>query len=123
MYLDEYGLWRWHTSEKAALERESQSQSEFEVVEVEFEFDPDDVPPANWPGAPVGYWELVEGESEDRILEELELGWIAPQRPIFRFLTRRKRASARAGTLSAAALELGVGAEDERRNGSGTRQD
>ena len=31
MYLDEYGLWRWYTSEEAALERECQSQSEFEV--------------------------------------------------------------------------------------------
>ena len=41
MHLDEYGLWRWHTSEEAVLERESQSQSEFEVVSVEFEFDPD----------------------------------------------------------------------------------
>ncbi|KAH9983020.1 hypothetical protein BJV74DRAFT_55786 [Russula compacta] len=127
MYLDEYGLWRWHTSEEAALERESQSQSEFEV-EVEFEFDPDDVPPPNWPGTPVGYWELVEGESEDRILEELELGSIAPQRRNFRFLASKKRVSARAGTLSTSALAVGVGAgEDEsqgprrRKNGSATR--
>jgi DNA polymerase beta len=112
MYLDEYGLWRWHTSEEAALERESQPQSEFEV-EVEFEFDPDDVPPPNWPGAPVGYWELVEGESEDRILDELELGSITPQRRNFRFLTSRKCASARGGTLLAEALEVGVGAEED----------
>src|SRR5216684_3644849 len=48
---------------------------------------------------PNGYWELVEGENEDRILDELELGSIAPQRRNFRFLTSRKRASARAGTL------------------------
>src|SRR5258707_9094665 len=48
---------------------------------------------------PNGYWELVEGENEDRILDELELGSIAPQRRNFRFLTSRKRASARVGTL------------------------
>lgn len=46
-----------------------------------------------------GYWELVEGESEDRILDELELGTIAPQRRNFRFLTSTRRASARAGRL------------------------
>ena len=36
MYLGEYGLWGWHTSEEAALEHESQSQSVFEVVNIEF---------------------------------------------------------------------------------------
>jgi len=69
LYLNEYGLWRWH----AALE-ESHSKD-------------------------AGYWELVEGESEARILDELALGNIPPARRNFRFLTDRTRASARAGTL------------------------
>jgi hypothetical protein len=46
-----------------------------------------------------GYWELIEGKSEDRILEELELGSITPYRRKFRFLTSKKRALTRAGTL------------------------
>ena len=64
-----------------------------------------------------GYWELVEGQSENRILEELELGWITPQRRNFRFLTSRKCASVRAGTLSAATLQVGVGAEEDESQG------
>jgi len=85
MYLDEYGLWRWHSSEEAALESQSQLQSNAQQ---------------NSSGAAAaGYWELVEGESEDRILDELELASIAPHRRNFRFLASGKRASARAGTL------------------------
>jgi DNA polymerase beta len=112
MYLDEYGLWRWHSSEEAKLESQSQSQSEAES-ESELEPDIDSDNAQEWSqnengvmgGA--GYWELVEGESEDRILDELELGAIAPQRRNFRFLTSRKRASARAGTFDfSSAIDL-----------------
>ena len=76
LHLDEYGLWRWHAPAEAALESHA-----------------DDVDVC------AGYWELVEGQSEARILDELALGSIPPARRNFRFLTDRKRASARAGML------------------------
>jgi DNA polymerase beta len=103
MYLDEYGLWRWHSSEEAALE----SQSQFQV-----QSNPDTSAqhrPQNG-----GYWELVEGESEDRILDEIELGVIAPHRRNFGFLTSKKRASARAGTLDFSLAEEYLAEEGER---------
>jgi DNA polymerase beta len=114
MYLDEYGLWRWHSSEEAMLESQSQSQSQPNA-----DADADATPQiGNDETATVaggsgigGYWELVEGESEDRILDELELGAIAPQRRNFRFLKSKNRASARAGTL-----DLGL-AEDLAEDG------
>ncbi|KAI9507621.1 hypothetical protein F5148DRAFT_1203438 [Russula earlei] len=110
-YLDEYGLWRWHSSEEAAHETRIDAAAERRQN--------------GGRAAAVGgsgYWELVEGESEDRILDELELGNIAPHRRNFRFLTSKRRASARAGTLdfnSALALEAkrwrenGIRQEDE----------
>ena len=95
MYLDEYGLWGWHSSEEAILESQSQSQPYA-----------DDARPQIGNGNN-GYWELVEGESEDRILDELELGAIAPHRRNFRFLKSKNRASARAGTLDFSLAEDG----------------
>jgi DNA polymerase beta len=94
MYLDEYGLWRWHSSEEAMLESQSQSQPNADAKSQIG----NDVAATTTSGSG-GYWELVEGESEDRILDELELGAIAPQRRNFRFLKSKNRASARAGTL------------------------
>jgi hypothetical protein len=79
LHLDEYGLWRWHAPAEAALESHSDAGDDDEAC--------------------AGYWELVEGESEARILDELALGSVPPARRNFRFLTDRKRASARAGTL------------------------
>ena len=93
MYLNEYGLWRWHSSEEASLE----TQSEDNVDDDTMNTDPD-TEVTRWRRLS-GHWELVEGENEDRILDELELSFIAPQRRNFRFLTSRKRASARAGML------------------------
>jgi DNA polymerase beta len=102
MYLDEYGLWRWHSSEEAMLESQSHPQPNADAAKAQND-------------GCAGYWELVEGESEDRILDELELGAIAPQRRNFRFLTSKKRILARSGTvnLSEAELEeLAVAEED-----------
>lgn len=96
MYLDEYGLWRWHSSEEAALESQSNADANADA----------DRRPNAVGSAVAGYWELVEGESEDRILDELELGSIAPHRRNFRFLTSKKRASARAGTLNLSSATL-----------------
>ena len=115
MYLDEYGLWSWHSPEEAVLEFQSQSNADTSTQER---------PDNDAGGAPAaamgsGYWELVEGESEKRILDELELGAIAPQRRNFRFLTSKTRASARAGRLdfsSAAVTE-----EVEGKRGTGGR--
>jgi len=95
MYLDEYGLWRWHSPEEAVLESRSLFKADTSTQES---------PQNGTEGAPVaatgsGYWELVEGDSEERILDELELAAIPPQRRNFRFLTSKKRASARAGRL------------------------
>ncbi|KAH9172064.1 hypothetical protein EDB89DRAFT_1851657 [Lactarius sanguifluus] len=79
MHLDEYGLWCWHAPAEAALEARS----------------PDDDDDDN--DICAGYWELVEGENEKRILDELALGFVPPARRNFRFLAGPKRASARAG--------------------------
>ncbi|KAF8491177.1 hypothetical protein F5888DRAFT_1737354 [Russula emetica] len=105
MYLNEYGLWRWHSSEEASLE----TQPDDDAINA----DPD-AEEGRWRHLN-GYWELVEGENEDRILDELELGSIAPQRRNFRFLPSKKRASARAGTLdySSAVGEAGSRRRDE----------
>ena len=107
MYLDEYGLWRWHSSEEAALESQSDAHEHSNA-------DPEIQPNATTAGSEsevlvAGYWELVEGESEERILDELELGMIPPHRRNFRFLSNKKRTSARAGTLN---LNLEVPEED-----------
>ena len=92
MYLDEYGLWRWHSSEEASVEYQSDDDNVYvDAADTDAE--------ARERRRPNGYWELVEGENEERILDELGLGSIAPHRRNFRFLTNKKRASARAGTL------------------------
>lgn len=89
MHLDEYGLWRWHAPAEAALESHSSAAAPGGGVSTD-EGDGD---------VCAGYWELVEGESEACILDELALGAVPPARRNFRFLAGRKRASARAGTL------------------------
>jgi DNA polymerase beta len=71
MHLDEYGLWRWHDSLEGGSDRDV--------------------------GA--GYWELIEGENEERILEEIGLGDVPPARRNFRYLAGRRRVSARAGKI------------------------
>jgi hypothetical protein len=121
MYLDEYGLWRWHSSEEAA--RESHSDADTDAQENERQNGA-----GTGTGAVAGYWELVEGESEDRILDELELGSIVPHRRNFRFLSTGKRASARAGTLdlrsTAVALALeGVVGSRGHKNGADQDED
>lgn len=114
MYLNEYGLWRWHSSEEASFE----SQSDDNVDDDTMNTDPDTEDTRWW--RPNGYWELVEGENEDRILDELELSSIAPQRRNFRFLTSKKRASARAGTLD---YSSAVDKARLERNGNGAHSD
>ncbi len=114
MYLDEYGLWRWHSSEEASLESQSDADADVADPDVEERW-------RRW--RPNGYWELVEGENEDRILDELELGSIAPQRRNFRFLTSRKRASARAGTLDYSSAVDDAGPRRRERNGNGAHLD
>jgi DNA polymerase beta len=106
MYLDEYGLWRWHSPEEAVLEFQSQSNADTGgTQERPAESDAGDAPAA---ATGSGYWELVEGESEERILDELELGAIAPQRRNFRFLKKKERATARNGRLDFSPAEVGM---------------
>ncbi|KAF8258905.1 hypothetical protein EI94DRAFT_1753083, partial [Lactarius quietus] len=71
MHLDEYGLWRWHDDSP-----ESNNASDD---------DHDDE------GG--GYWELVEGENEIRILDEIGIGNVPPSRRNFRFLVAGSAAS------------------------------
>jgi hypothetical protein len=111
MYLNEYGLWRWHTSEEASLETQPDGDGMNADSEERRRLRPN------------GYWELVEGENEDRILDELELGSIAPQRRNFRFLTNNKRASARAGTLDYSSAVGESGPIRRERKGNGARSD
>jgi DNA polymerase beta len=110
MYLNEYGLWRWHSPEEVSLETQPDDNDDGDAEEIR-----------SW--HPNGYWELVEGENEDRILDELELGSIAPQRRNFRFLTSRKRASARAGTLDYRSEVEEAGPRQRGRNGNGAHSD
>jgi len=117
MYLNEYGLWRWHSSEEASLESQRHDNDEEEAVEGDLGAEER----RRW--RPNGYWELVEGENEDRVLDELELGSIAPQRRNFRFLTSKKRASARAGTLDYSSAVDEVGPRRRERNGNGAHSD
>ena len=118
MYLNEYGLWRWHSPEEASLESQSDGDGDGNG-------DGNDDAEEIGRRRPNGYWELVEGENEDRILDELELGSIAPQRRNFQFLTSKKRASARAGTLdySLAAGEAEAGPRRRERDGNGAHSD
>jgi hypothetical protein len=108
MYLDEYGLWRWHTPEEASLEFRSNEAADADAEAEE-----------GRQRRPNGYWELVEGENEDRILDEIGLGSIAPQKRNFQFLLGKRRASARAGTLnfSALAVDARLGPRRQGRNG------
>ena len=110
MYLNEYGLWRWHSSEEASLESQPDGNGGDDTEEI------------RWP-RPNGYWELIEGENEDRILDELEFGSIAPQRRNFRFLTSKKRASARDGTLDYNSAVGEAGPIRRKRNGNGAHSD
>jgi DNA polymerase beta len=110
MYLNEYGLWRWHSPEEVSPETQPDGD------------DDDDDAEERW-RRPNGHWELVEGENEDRILDELELGSIAPQRRNFRFLTSKKRASARAGTLDYSSAVDEAGPRRRERNGNGAHSD
>jgi len=115
MYLNEYGLWRWHSSEEASLETQSDDDDDAMNADSDAE--------EGRRRRPNGYWELVEGENEDRILDELELGSIAPQRRNFRFLTSKKRASARAGTLDYSSAVGEAGPSRRERNGNGAHSD
>jgi len=117
MHLNEYGLWRWNSPEEASLETQSDDDDDDDDV---MNVNPDKEIIWRRPKTPNGYWELVEGENEERILDELELGSIAPQRRNFRFLTRNKRASARAGTLD---YSLEAGPRGPEQNGNGSRSD
>jgi len=112
MYLNEFGLWRWHSSEEAALEAQPGDND-----------DADHGAEERRSRRPNGYWELVEGENEDRILDELELGSIAPQRRNFRFLPSKRRASARAGTLDYSLAEDEAGPRRRERNGNAAHPD
>lgn len=85
MHLNEFGLWRWNDSasppplpelvrrnSKYAKEREQRHKEEAERRK-----------------NARGWWELVEGESEEGILRELGMGWVPPEKRNFRFLTSR----------------------------------
>lgn len=114
MYLNEYGLWRWQSSEEASLETQSDDDDDAMNADSDAE---------EGRRRPNGYWELVEGENEDRILDELELGSIAPHRRNFRFLTSKKRESARAGTLDYSSAVDEAGPRRRERNGNGAHSD
>jgi DNA polymerase beta len=113
MYLNEYGLWRWHSSEEASLEPQPDDNDNADTVNA----DPDAEERRQW--RPNGYWELIEGENEDRILDELDLGSIAPQSRNFRFLSNKTRASARAGTLDPSSAAFEVDLRRRERTGHG----
>jgi DNA polymerase beta len=115
MYLDEYGLWRWHSSEEASFEYQSDDNADADAADADT-----DAAEAAERRRPNGYWELVEGENEEKILDELELGSIPPHRRNFRFLTSKPRASARAGTLD---FSLAAADVRQERNGNGGRWD
>ena len=67
LHLDEYGLWRWNPTdpEKPSL-------------------------PSSIPNSPEGHWELLESESEDAILDTLDMN-IPSDRRNYLFLLKRYR--------------------------------
>lgn len=86
MHLSEFGLWRWNESlsppplstpnrrnTKHAEETARRDQEETERRK-----------------NMKGWWELVEGESEEGILRELGMGWVPPEKRNYRFLTSRR---------------------------------
>ena len=86
MHLNEFGLWRWneslsppplsvpnrrntkHAKEKAKRDREEAERR----------------------GNMKGWWELVQGESEEGILRSLGRGGVPPEKRNYRFLTSRR---------------------------------
>ena len=127
MFLNEYGLWRWHSSEEVSSEFQSDDDAGGDDADHAADADPDAEAEAEADKKrrrPNGYWELVEGENEERILEELDLGSIAPQRRNFRFVTGQKRASARAGTLDfSLAMDDVKGPRRRKGNGAHSGED
>jgi hypothetical protein len=99
-HLNEYGLWRWHSSEEVSLETQPDGNDDGNAEE------------RRW-RRPNGYWEPVEGENVDRIFDELELDSIASQRRTFRFLSK-KCASACAGGVKGTIRSRGIHDGQER---------
>ncbi|KAI0000285.1 hypothetical protein BJV77DRAFT_973130 [Russula vinacea] len=120
MFLNEYGLWRWHSSEEVSSEFQSNDDADSDDADHAADADPDAEAEAEADKKrrrPNGYWEL-------RILEELDLGSIAPQRRNFRFVTGQKRASARAGTLDfSLAMDDVKGPRRRKGNGAHSGED
>ena len=70
MCLNEYGLWRWHTSEEASSEYQSDDDADADDADYAADVDPDGEAEAEADKKrrrPNGCWELVEGENEERI--------------------------------------------------------
>ena len=97
MYLNEYGLWRWHANRRsdasaqdphaaaAADVSEESAKEGFAKEEAKEEKEEES-----------GYWELIQAESEAAIFEELGMPWVPPEKRNFEFL-KEKRPSARRG--------------------------
>ena len=67
LFLNEFGLWRFHSNEKqGSTSSESQSSKS-------------------------GHWELLPSESEEEILTQLALDWVEPEKRNFGFLENNKR--------------------------------
>ena len=65
MLLNEYGLWRWIPNPGK------------EDPEIKAQHLPED-----------GHWELVASETEERVLEEIGLPWIEPEKRNFSYLRK-----------------------------------
>jgi DNA polymerase beta len=81
MYLNEYGLWRWHpfrvcadpTADGVIADADESDNGESGQAEED------------------GHYELIESESEEKILELLDQGWVDPEKRNFRFLKAADR--------------------------------
>jgi len=83
LYLNEYGLWRLRPTKAG-------SNAPADDADADVSADTADSDNSN-KEPPASHWEFLEGESEEKILELLDQGWVEPEKRNFRFLKPASR--------------------------------
>lgn len=99
MYLNEYGLWRWHPNRRTQGPRDDADAGvdvESELTREESTKEESAEEESAKEEGESGYWELIQAESEAAIFEELGMPWVPPEKRNFGFL-KETRPSARRG--------------------------
>ena len=92
MYLNEYGLWRWHANRRS----DASAQNPQGDADADADAEAGEESTKEEAKEESGYWELIQAESEAAIFEELGMPWVPPEKRNFEFL-KEKRPSARRG--------------------------